>query len=144
MKVTLKSRQTLGNVSYPAGAQELPDSLYANKKFVELVQSGVISVHPRDPMAQKVQASQDARAVQRSIDAKATHQAVVDARVGAVNNKAIVGADKPITLPKSQDELEREENPVEAPAAPVQAAPAQSVPAAQAEESKPTKKGPKL
>lgn len=139
MKVTLKSRQALGNVSYPAGVQELPDSLYANKKFVELVQSGIISVHPRDPMAQKVQASQDARAVQRSIDAKATHQAVVDARVGAVNNKAIVGGDKPDSA------IAEAAAPVaEAPAAPVQAAPAQSVPAAQAEESKPAKKGPKL
>jgi hypothetical protein len=117
MKVTLKSPQNLGNKDYPAGYQDVPDSLYANAKFVGLVKSGAATVHPRDEAAQKVQASKDSRALTNSLNAKANHQAIVDGRAGLTNNKSIVGVVKPSPVVEATPV-------VEAPTPLAQAAPA--------------------
>ncbi len=87
MKVTLNSPQNLGNVEYPKGAQELPDSLYANIKFQGLVRSGAIVVHPRDEATQKAQASKDLRAQAKAVSAEEDHKAAVEARKELKNNK---------------------------------------------------------
>ena len=99
MKVNFKSPQTLGNKDYKSGVQDVPDHLYANAKFVQLVKSGVVSVMPRDEAAQKIQAGKNARAAQKAGSAKADHQSLVDARATLKNNKAIVGVVAPVAVP---------------------------------------------
>ena len=59
MQVTFKSAQTLGNKSYAAGLQTVPDNLRWNVKFKELVKSGQIVVAPRNDHEQNIQASKD-------------------------------------------------------------------------------------
>lgn len=83
MKVTINSPQKLGNRDFKHGQQEVPDSLAYNRQFKKLVALGVIKVHARDAVAQKVQLSRDAKAVQKAQAARKAARAARQAALAA-------------------------------------------------------------
>jgi hypothetical protein len=70
MQVNFKKAEKLGNRSFKAGAQVVPDSMAHNLAFKALVKSGGAQIIAKDESQQKIQLAKDAK----------NHKAAQDAR----------------------------------------------------------------
>lgn len=144
MKVDVKSAVEVGGKRYEPGVQDMPDALYANVRFKELVKDGSVVLMPRDEAGVKAQASKDARAALAAQNAEQVHQAVVDSRAGKPNpSKKIDGGAEPAL--KSIEEAQSKLPPPAQAASPAaeSPSPAQAAPPAPSAKSKATTPGEK-
>lgn len=74
MEVIFAKATMIGNRSFPKGKQEIPDSLFYNVGFKNLIKSGAAQVVPKDVPRQKLQTAHDMKALQKAKAArKAAH-----------------------------------------------------------------------
>jgi hypothetical protein len=75
MEVIFTAPKTLGNRSYKKGKQVVPDSLFYNQAFKEMVKLGHVQLVPRDEAAQKIQTARNVKAIQHAKEARAARKA---------------------------------------------------------------------
>lgn len=88
MKVNVLKAVELGGKDYQPGVQDVPDHLYANRAFKDLVKNGTVLLVPRDESAQKLQAQSDARMALAAQTAGQDLQTIADASADQKNSKS--------------------------------------------------------